>query len=152
MQSAFLMDYIFWVFISTLAVVQFAAARSGIWGMLYAREWPKATQCFALMITIVAFVWYFVTEDRNQPDTGLGLDANVQAFWFAASGAVAVSATLIITSVINHRWGGEGHGWDNLSGEAPPTGIAWLSQTTFFHAIRARIAYLLQAMPKQSSR
>ncbi len=140
MQTAFLIDYIAWVFVSTIGVTQFVAAQSGLRGMLFARTQPKATMIGSTLVILVAVIWYFASGERNQPDTGLGLDANVQAFWFAMSAAAAAGTTLALTSIINHGWG-KNHGWDNQSGEAPPVGLTWLSQTTYFHAIRARIAY-----------
>ena len=151
MLSAFLIDYIAWVFVSALCVIQFAAARSGLWGILYARRWPRATMGVSVLVILAAILWYFTTGERNQPDTGLGLDANVQAFWFAMSGAAAVGATLAVTSLINHRWVNN-HGWDCRSGDAPPSGITWLSRTTFFHAIRARVAHSRRSASTSSER
>jgi hypothetical protein len=140
MLSAFLTDYVVWVFISALAVIQIAAAWSGLLGLLYARERPRATIAVSAFVVIVTLVWYFASDARNQPDTGRGLDANVQAFWFAVSSALAVGTTFAAASIVNHRWG-TGHGWEPATGEAPPSGISWLSRTTFYHAIRARIRY-----------
>ena len=140
MLSAFLFDYIAWVYVSALAVIQIAAARSDLAGLLYARTRPRATTVAGGVAVLVAVALYFTTEERNQPDTGLGLDANVQAFWFAITGSLAVATTLALTSAINHRWGRD-HGWRIDAGGPPPAGVAWLSRTTFFHAMRARIAY-----------
>ena len=94
----------------------------------------------SVFVVFAAVIWYFIADERNQPDTGLGLDANVQAFWFAMSAAGAVISTLVSTSIINHSWG-RNHGWDTRSGEAPPISLTWLSRTTFLHAIRARVAH-----------
>lgn len=140
MLSEFLIDYVLWVFISTLGVVQFASARNGLWGLLYMRRWPIATMLGSILVVLIAFLWFFITDERNQPDTGFGLDANVQAFWFATSAATAVIVTLATTSIVNHSWG-RGHGWDIRSRETPPSGLTWLSRTTFFHAIQARVAH-----------
>jgi hypothetical protein len=141
MQTAFLIDYIAWVLVSTIGVIQFVAAQSGLRGMLFARSQPKATMTGSTLLVLVAVIWYFASGERNQPDTGLGLDANIQAFWFALSVAAAAGFTLALTSIINHGWG-KNHGSDSHSGEMPPVGLTWLSQTTYFHAIRARMAYL----------
>lgn len=140
MLSAFLSDYIAWVYISALAVIQIAAARSGLAGLLFARNRQRATIVVAGVILLIAAVVYFATEERNQPDTGLGLDANVQALWFAITGFLAAATTLILSSAINHRWG-VNHGWSINAGVPPPAGIDWLTRTTFFHALRARTAY-----------
>jgi hypothetical protein len=154
MLSEFLIDYLLWVFVSTLCVVQFVAARSRLRGILFARRWPRATMAASVLIGLATVVWYFASAERNQPDTGVGLDANIQAFWFAVSAAVAAIATLASTSAINHVWGQnhKNHGWDSTSGEAPPAGITWLSRTTFFYALRARIAYSRGPAGKPSER
>jgi hypothetical protein len=150
MPSAFLIDYLLWVFVSTAGVMQFAAARSGLWGVLYVRRWPRATMAASVLVVHAAAVWFFITGERNQPDTGLGLDANVQSFWFAMSAAGAVITTLVATSIINHSWG-RNHGWDTQSGQAPPMSLTWLSRTTFFHAIRARISHLRRSSSERVS-
>ena len=149
MSSAFLIDYIVWVYISTLGVIQFAAVRSGLLGMLFIRRWPKATLVATVVTVLSAFTWYFASAERNQPDTGLGLDANVQAFWFATSATLAAGTTLAISSITNYRWGKD-HGWDERAGEAPPAGINWLSRTTFFHAIRARLTHARRSPPERA--
>lgn len=125
---------------STIGVIQFVAAQSGLQGILFARSQPKATKILSTLLLVVAVTVYFASGERNQPDTGLGLDANIQAFWFAMSAAAAAGTTLVFTSIINHGWG-KNHGWSNDLAEAPPLGLTWLSQTTYFHAIRARTAW-----------
>mgnify|MGYP006183262371 CR=1 FL=1 len=140
MQTAFLIEYIAWVFVSTIGVLQFVAVQSKLWGLLFLRSQPKATKICSILLLVFAFIWYFEPGDRNQPDTGLGLDANIQAFWFTMSAAAAAGTTLALTSITNHGWGKK-HGWDRRLGEAPPIGLTWLSQTTYFHAIRARMTH-----------
>lgn len=143
MPHGFAIDYIVWVFIVTLGVVQTVCAVSGLRGLLFARNAPlRWTAGVGMSLAVAATVWYFLDERRNLPDTTLGLDANVQARWFAISGAFAIALTFLLASAINHRWGAH-HGYDPASGDPPPAGMTWLSQTTFYHAIRARIAYVL---------
>ena len=149
MPSVFLIDYMLWVFASAIGFMQFAAARSGLRGILYVRRWPNATMAASVLVVFAATVLYFITGERNQPDTELGLDANVQAFWFTMSAASAVITTLVATSIINHSWG-RNHGWDTRSGQAPPISLTWLSRTTFFHAIRARITHLRRLLFKKA--
>ena len=81
--SAFEIEYVLWVFFSTLGVVQYAAVRSELWGIVVFRRWPVATQRFSVLLIVASFVWFFVSAERNVPDTGAGLDGVVQARWFA---------------------------------------------------------------------
>ena len=142
MLSGFALDYVLWVFAVALGVVQAVCAMSGLRGLLFAREAPVRTNATGgLGLAAVATVWYFLDERRNLPDTSVGLDANVQAFWFAVAGAAAIALTLAVTSVVNHRWGAD-HGWDPSSGAPPPEGLGWLARTTFFRAARARAAFI----------
>jgi len=141
MPTQFAVDYIIWVFFSTLGVVQVACAISGLRGVLFVRGAPvRWTVIAGLTLAAAMTVWYFLDEKRNLPDTGLGLDANVQARGFAISGGVAVTLTFLVTSAINHRWGADS-GWSPESGAAPPAGFEWLRRTTFLRAIAARVAY-----------
>ena len=142
MPSGFAVDYIEWVFFVVLGVTQAVCAISGLRGVLFLRDAPfRVNLAGGFGMALGATVWYFVDEKRNLPDTGLGLDANVQARWFAISGAFAIALTFLLTSAINHRWGAN-HGWDPESGEAPPAGFGWLARTTFLRAVLARIAYV----------
>jgi hypothetical protein len=141
MPSGFTLDYIIWVFLVVLGVAQAACAAGQLRGVLFFRNASTRTNVIAgLGLAAAVTVWYFLDERRNLPDTGAGLDANVQARWFVIAGGFAVALTFAVTSAINHRWGAN-HGWRLDSGAPPPQGLGWLSQTTFYRAIRARIAY-----------
>jgi hypothetical protein len=142
MPSGFALDYIAWVFFVTLGVVQAACAVGGLRGLLFVRKAPVREHLIVgLGLAAGVTVWYFLDERRNVPDTGSGLDANVQARWFVVASVFAVALTFIVSSAINHRWGAH-HGWRPDSGEPPPEGFGWLSRTTFYHAVRARIAHI----------
>ena len=142
MPSQFTIDYIIWVFLCTLGVLQMAVAMNELKGLLFVRGAPpRYNASGGLLLVLITTVWYFADERRNYPDTTLGLDANVQARWFAISGAAAVAMTLALASLINHRWGA-GSGWNPDSGEAPPEGMGWLRRTTFARAFAARLAYV----------
>jgi len=144
MLSEFVIDYLQWVFFSAFAALQFVAAKNRLRGLMLVREFPLLTMVAALVLMVFAAVVYFVSEPRNQPDGGVGLDANEQGRWFAIAAASAIAVTAIVTSVINHRWGAE-HAWDEASGEAPPSGVAWLQRTTFARALAVRVRFALRA-------
>ena len=142
MPSGFAIDYIVWVFVSTLGVVQAACALGGLRGLLFARAAPtRANVTAGLGVAFAMAVWYFLDERRNLPDTTLGLDANVQARWFVIAASAAIGLTFLATSAINHRWG-RAHGWDPASGAPPPEGFGWLARTTFLRAIHARAVHV----------
>ena len=136
--SDFEAAYVLWVALSTLGVAQYAAVTNGLWGIVVLRRWPNATKVCSALIVVGAFAWFFISEDRNQPDTGYGLDGVEQARWFAIAAALSILVQIGISSVVNHRWGAC-HGWDATEERWPPPGLTWLERTTFVRALAARI-------------
>ena len=126
MPTQFTLEYTIFVFVGALGAVQLAAAANGLSGMLFYRRSPLACAIGGLVLVMGAFIWFFASTERNQPDTGLGLDGNTQAFWFATAALAAVGITMAVTSALNHRWGRR----DGL-----PSGIDALGQTTFLRAL-----------------
>ncbi|MEX2430428.1 MAG: hypothetical protein WD645_00740 [Dehalococcoidia bacterium] len=135
--TQFTLDYAIWVFVSALAVLQASAAWSGLAGLLFLRPWPRATLRGSLLLAAAVFAWYFTSGRRNQPDTGLGLDGNEQAAWFTVTVGAAFALTLLLSSIVNHRWGPT-QGWDRAVHRWPPSGVEWLRHTTFARAAAAR--------------
>ena len=140
MPSEFANHYILWVFFSTLGAFQFVAAKNTLRGAMFLGRFPRLTMVLGLGLVLLATVVYFASESRNQPDSGLGLDANEQGRWFAISAAAAIGLSLGFASLVNLRWGVH-HGWDDTTGDAPPTGIQWLQHTTFAQALVARLRF-----------
>ena len=140
MPSEFAIDYIQWVFFSALGAFQFVAAKNGLNGVMLVRGFPRLTMIAALALVGIATAVFFASEPRNQPDAGLGLDANEQGRWFVIAAMAAIGATVALTSMINHRWGAQ-HGLDGGARDAPPFGIEWLQRTTFARAFAARVGY-----------
>ncbi len=136
--SDFEAAYALWVALGTLGVAQYAAANNGLWGFVILRRWPTATKVCSALIVIGAFAWFFISEDRNLPDTGAGLDGVEQARWFALAATVSLFIQIGVSSVVNHRWGAS-HGWDPTEERCPPAGLTWLERTTFARALAARI-------------
>lgn len=130
--------YALWVALGTLGVAQYAAVSNGLWGMVLLRRWPNATKICSTLIVIGAFAWFFISDDRNQPDTGYGLDGVEQARWFALAATASLLVQLGMSSIINHRWGAS-QGWDPAEERWPPAGLTWLERTTFARALAARI-------------
>jgi hypothetical protein len=130
MPTQFTLEYTIFVFVGALGTVQLAAAANCLSGMLFYRRSPLACAVGGLVLVMGAFIWFFASAERNQPDTGLGLDGNNQAFWFAMATLAAVGITMAVASTLNHRWGRR----DGL-----PSGIDALRQTTFLRALLFRL-------------
>ena len=143
--SAFEVDYVLWVALSTLGVAQYAAVSNRLWGLVILRRWPSVTMVGSALVVACAFGWFFISEDRNQPDTGAGLDGVEQARWFAIGAAASLLAQIGVSSVVNHRWGAA-HGWNPDAERWPPSGLAWLERTTFARALAARLRAVLGGM------
>ncbi|MCH8199933.1 MAG: hypothetical protein IIA54_07710 [Chloroflexi bacterium] len=137
--DSFIADYTLWVFLSALGVLQFVAARSGLFGLLFIRRRPRATAYASAALVVASFAWFFGSGVRNLPDTVSGLDGVTQSLWFAVAAAAAVAVTFLGTSAINHRWGA-GHRRDPSA--RPPTGLDVLERTTFARALWAASAAL----------
>lgn len=146
--TSFEAAYALWVFTSALGAVQFAAACSGLRGLLLFRDRPRETQIASLALVAASFAWFFASGDRNVPDTGDGIDGVVQARFFALAASAAVAALAAVSSVVNHRWGA-GHGWDPDAGPWPPSGLTWLERTTFARALWARAASAVRALRRR---
>ena len=144
MLNEFASQYILFIFLSTAGVVQFTAARAGLYGLLFLRRWPRATQRLSAALIAAAYVWFFfLSGPRNLPDIGDGLEGNTQAAMFAIGAGAAVAATFIASSAVNHAWGARAH----VAGQGqrfPARGLGGLSETTFARAFVARIRALMQ--------
>ena len=136
--SDFEVAYAIWVAFGTLGVTQYAAVSNRLWGLVILRRWPDATKVCAVLVVIGAFAWFFISEDRNLPDTGDGLDGVAQARWFALAATFSILVQIVISSIANHRWGAS-HGWSPAEERWPPAGLTWLERTTFARALAARI-------------
>jgi hypothetical protein len=135
----FAFDYAQLVAVSALGVIQFAAARNRLYGLMFLRHWPRLTEVLSAAALIAAFLWFFVwSGPRNVPDTGVGLEANTQTGVFAFAAAAAIMFTFVGSSIVNHRWG-RGHGWDPNGVTLPPAGFGWFERTTFARALMARL-------------
>jgi hypothetical protein len=118
-------DYFVLVFLATLGVIQIAASRSGLQGILFFKR-PLYSVMFGLLLIVAGFVFFF-SEPRNIPDTAGGLDGNGQALYFAIAAGAAVALTYILSSVRNTRWAGD---------NGPTTsGLDALRETTYLRAL-----------------
>ncbi len=105
MATEFTFDYLVLVAVSTAGVVQIAAARNGLEGILLLRRWPRATEVAAASAIVGVFIWFFFgSGERNLPDSVAGLDGVTQGRLFATSAGLTIAAIFALTSVVNERW------------------------------------------------
>ena len=120
-------DYVLFIFLASLGVVQLAALRNGLKGLCFIRN-PSLNLALALALVAGSFLWFFFSEPRNLPDTGDGLDGNQQAMYSVAAAVSAVLFTLTTTSLINI---GIGRREDKQE-----SGLQALRHSTYFTALR----------------
>ena len=127
-------DYLFFVFVGALGVLQLAFARNRAQGMLFLRRSPRSSALLGALLVVAAFTWFFVTGPRNIPDTAGGLDGNTQALYFFIGAAGALATTALLSSLINYRWGHDT--------PSPSTGVGALGGITYVRAASYRAAII----------
>ena len=130
---SFALDYVLFIFLASLGVVQLAALRGRLKGLYFIRI-PLLNLILGLGLLVGAFLWFFISEPRNLPDTGGGLDGNQQAMFSVAAAVGAVLFTLIVTSVLNagFRKGEDGQ----------EAGLQALRRISYFSALRRTMGKL----------
>ena len=124
MGGSFVPDYLILVFFASCGVFQMAAACNGLQGLLFFKG-RRTAFLFGLALWVAAFAWFFLSEPRNQPDTGLGLTGNQQfGFFFVGSGA-GLTLTLLLSSLRNL----------SLGNYPPQTGLDALRQSNYLRAL-----------------
>ncbi len=125
--SPFVADYLIFVFWSSIGAIQVGASIGRFDGLLFLKH-AVAARVFGLVLIGGAIAWFFLTEERNINDTEGGLDANMQGVGFFGGAAVAVLATVAISSLVNARM----HRGEPGVGE----GLEALRKTSYFEAMR----------------
>ena len=97
--SGFEFEYTLWVFLSTIGIFQYTALKNNLWGFVVLRNMPSITKILSILIIISSFLWFFLSEDRNVPDTTEGIDGVVQTRWFAIGAISAIAMLTFIASI-----------------------------------------------------
>ncbi len=127
MAGPFALDYFVFVFLAALGVLQAVASYRSLQGILFIRSrLPAFLAGFAT--TTFAFLWFFLSEPRNIPDSEGGLDGNQMSGLFAVAAGSALLLTLILSSISNHRSLGKGGGQFS-------SGLEALRETTYLNAL-----------------
>jgi hypothetical protein len=123
-------DFFLMNFVAALGVLQMAASYASLRGILFLRH-RALSGILGFLAVVGAFLWFFISEPRNLPDTGGGLSGNEDAWLFCAAGACAILFTLAATSVLNRRMGRE------YASRRP--GLDALEHTTFYRAFLSAV-------------
>jgi hypothetical protein len=118
-------DFLVMNLIGALAVLQIAAARGDLRGMMFLPS-KRVTAALGFLALAGAFAWFFASEPRNYADDAGGLNGNEDAGLFCLACVLAIAFTLLSTSAINWKLGR-----DKTS---HPGGIEALRETTFLRA------------------
>ena len=102
MTGSFVMDYILLTGLLSCSVFQAAAAWGGFRGLQFF-ESRVFSIIFGLTLFTGAFAWFFLSQSRNVPDTGLGLNGNEQFGYFFAGSGLGLAFTLAVSSVIRRN-------------------------------------------------
>jgi hypothetical protein len=122
------LEYFLFVFMASCGVIQIAAAYSRLHGLMFFRR-PLWGYVFAAVVTPLAFLWFFKSENRNVP----GLEGSQQFGDFCLGFIAAVVFSALFSSLLRAR--------DALhlgEGEAPE-GLEALREMTYLQAIRRRL-------------
>ena len=75
MVGSFALDFFVFAFIASLGVLQMVASYTALRGLLFIRVRSLAF-FLGLATTVLGFLWFFLSEPRNLPDSNGGLDGN----------------------------------------------------------------------------
>ena len=97
--SQFAIEYFFFALVSNLGLLTVIAGKSQLEFMNVIKH-PRKSIIIGILAIAIAFVWYFGFEKRNINDFEGGLDANMQALFFAIATLTSIILVLISNSVL----------------------------------------------------
>jgi uncharacterized membrane protein len=119
-------DYLFFVFMVSLGVLQFVAAWAKLEGISF---FPKRYLGYIFAAVMVSGgYWWFFRIDRNIPDTAGGISGPWLFAYLVAGLAMAIVLTLLVSSAVKARWG-------RPDSEGEQRGLEVLKRMTFIQAI-----------------
>ena len=104
MTGSFVLDYTLLTFLLSCGVFQTAAAFGGFSGLQFFHG-RAVSVVFGSAVFTAAFVWFFLSQSRNVPDTGLGLTGNEQFGYFFAGSGLGLAFTLALASLLRRNLG-----------------------------------------------
>ena len=141
MTGPFILDYYLLVLWASFGVFQAAAAWQRFGGMLVVPN-RAASMVLGLSLVAGAFAWFFLSEPRNVPDTGGGLNGNQQFAYFFAGSASGLTLTLGLSS-LRHLLTGN-------NGASPLPGLDALRHEGYFQNLYRSASLLRHGIRSQS--
>jgi hypothetical protein len=119
-------DYLLFVSIVSLGVLQFVAAWGKLGGISF---FPRRYLGYIFSAVMISGgYWWFFRIDRNIPDTSGGISGPWLFAYLVAGLAIAIACTLLVSSVVKARWG-------RPDSEGEQRGLEVLKRMTFIQAI-----------------
>jgi len=133
--SDFARDYLIFVFVFALGVLQIAASLGRLSGLLLFRKTMPSRIAGALLILAVV-VWFFASAPRNINDIDGGIAGTAQTGLFALGSFLAFAVTLVLSSILNVRLAGS-----KADASTDPQGFEALSESTYAKALLRSLRY-----------
>ena len=92
-------DYMLWIMLSTVGLLQALAAYYGWTGLSFFRGRPAWGYVCAAVLVPVSYWWFFIQENRNTP----GLEGWQLFSRFAVGVGAGLVAVLLISSILNRN-------------------------------------------------
>jgi hypothetical protein len=123
-------QYFLWVFIAAIGVVQLAAARSRLRGLLFFKREALA-YLFALLAIGGSYGWFFGWDRLDTVMRKTGLEGSQQFLYFFLGTLAAGGFTLVVSSLLQaYLWNGQS------KGKGSGQGLDALKEMSYFQAIR----------------
>jgi hypothetical protein len=134
-------EYIAFVFMASVAVLQLVGAFTQLKGLLFFRNRPL-TYCLSFLLIVGSFYWFFARDDRW--DTIMrhtSLEGKQQFLYFCLAAFLAVMFTLIASSLLAAlRARRQNKGTNNPGQTADPDpgeGLDKLKEMSYFEALKS---------------
>jgi len=127
------LDYLKFVFLASLGVIQVAAANSSLWGLCII---PKRAPSTAIGLALIAFtfVWFFDSGSRNAP----GLEGAQLGFYFFGGATAAALSSLLLGSISGVLVRMSNQRFEDDPSSLALEGLEALEAMTFFEAMAQR--------------
>ncbi len=125
MTTRLVLEYLVWVFFSSLGVLQIAFTRAGLRGACFFRS-PRIGYAFGTTATLASFLWFFLSENRGRP----GLEGSQTFSFFVLGGSVALAFTFALTSLLRGK---------EMTASEPGQGLEALRQATYLQALKVAL-------------
>lgn len=136
-------EYLLFIFLASVGVLQLVAARSGLKGLLFIRR-PVLAYLLSLSAIAGSYWWFFFRDCRI--DTVMrrsGLEGAQQFYFFCVGAFLALAFTLVASSLIG-AVRARGHSMDNPGCK----GLDALRETSPFEAVRRSLRSRERKWPK----